>query len=454
MIKLPQYVKAFMDVFHKKNYQFYLVGGTVRDLLLDKLKPADDQWNFADFATNARPEKIQQLFPNSFYTNKFGTVGVKVKNKQQEYIFEVTTFRTEGQYEDARHPSKVFWAKTIEEDLARRDFTINAMAYDGKKLIDLYGGQKHLKAKLIAAVGDPDKRFSEDALRLLRAVRFCSELGFMLGEATRESIRKNASLIAKISGERIRDEVIKILASKNPAEGTLFMRSTGLLEMIFPEIDACFLIPQKSPKRHHIFDVGTHLVMSLKHCPSPDPITRFAALLHDVGKAKTFKKDQKTGLITFYNHEVVGAKIAAEMADRLRMSKKDKHKLVILVRMHQFTVSELQTDKAVRRFIRQVGKKYLQDILDVRTADRIGSGATPSSWRLDLFKKRLEEVQKEPFTVGDLKINGNDVMKALGIKPGPKVGEVLNKLFEEVTEGRLKNQRNVLLNRLETFKKA
>ena len=451
MLKLPNFVEDFMSIFRKNKYQIYLVGGTVRDLLLEKNPPAAD-WNFADFATNATPDEILKLFPDSFYENKFGTVGIKVKNNKQKYVFEVTTFRKESDYKDRRHPQKIEWAKTIEEDLARRDFTINALAYDGKKLIDLYDGQKHLKQKLIVAVGDPDKRFSEDALRLLRAVRFCAELGFLLEDKTRQSIRKNANLIKKISGERIRDEFLKILLSENPAEGILFMRSTGLLEIIFPEIDECFQIPQKSPKRHHIFDVGTHLVMSLKYCPSKNVITRFAALLHDVGKAKTFRKDEKTGLITFYNHEVAGAKIAGDIADRLRLSKKDKHKLVILVRMHQFTVSELQTDKAVRRFIRQVGKEYLQDILDVRTGDRIGSGATPTSWRLDLFKKRIEEVQKEPFKVSDLKIDGNDVMKVLKIKPGPKVGEILNKLFNEVIDGKLKNERDELLKKIKSLK--
>ena len=451
MLKLPNFVEDFMSIFRKNKYQIYLVGGTVRDLLLEKNPPAAD-WNFADFATNATPDEILKLFPDSFYENKFGTVGIKVKNNKQKYVFEVTTFRKESDYKDRRHPQKIEWAKTIEEDLARRDFTINALAYDGKKLIDLYDGQKHLKQKLIVAVGDPDKRFSEDALRLLRAVRFCAELGFLLEDKTRQSIRKNANLIKKISGERIRDEFSKILLSENPAEGILFMRSAGLLEMLFPEIDECFQIPQKSPKRHHIFDVGTHLVMSLKYCPSKNVITRFAALLHDVGKAKTFRKDEKTGLITFYNHEVAGAKISEDIADRLRLSKKDKHKLVILVRMHQFTVSELQTDKAVRRFIRQVGKEYLQDILDVRTGDRIGSGATPTSWRLDLFKKRIEEVQKEPFKVSDLKIDGNDVMKVLKIKPGPKVGEILNKLFNEVIDGKLKNERDELLKKIKSLK--
>ncbi|MBI2051446.1 CCA tRNA nucleotidyltransferase [Candidatus Roizmanbacteria bacterium] len=452
MFKLPVFVENFMDDFRKKKYQIYLVGGAVRDLVSFK---KDIDWNFADFATDATPDEIQKLFPDSFYDNAFGTVGVKIKNADKEYVFEVTTFRKEGKYVDLRHPEKIEWAKTITEDLARRDFTINAMAlrqaqgkHAGYELIDPYSGRGHLEKKLVVAVGDPDLRFSEDALRLIRAVRFAAELGFFLDEKTRESMRKNAHLITKIAWERIRDEFLKILASDHPSEGVLFLRSTGILEQILPEIDLCFEIPQKSPKRHHIYDVGTHLVMSLKHCPSKDPITRFATLLHDIGKAKTFKKDPETGLITFYNHEVVGAKLASKIADRFRLSKKERHKLITLVRQHQFTVAEMQTDKAIRRFIRNVGKEYLGDILDLRTGDRVGSGATRTSWRLELFKKRLQEVQKEPLKVTDLKISGNDVMRELNLKPGPKVGEILNKLFEEVVEGKLKNEKEVLLSKL------
>lgn len=454
MQKLPKFVINFLKSFQNSGYKIYLVGGIVRDLLLNK----QVDWNLADFTTNAKPEEIQKLFPDSFYENRFGTVGIKIhpdtKNfgvGVKELVFEVTTFRKESDYKDRRHPEKIEWAETIEEDLSRRDFTINAMAYDGKKLIDLFDGQKHLKQKLIVAVGDPDKRFSEDALRLLRAVRFAAELGFLLDEKTRDSIRKNAELIKHVTAERVREEFFKILSSENPAEGVLFMRSTGLLEIIFPEIDACFQIPQKSPKRHHIYDVGTHLVMSLKYCPSKDVVTRFAALLHDVGKVKTFRKDEQTELITFFNHEVVGEKITVNIANRLKLSNKQKHKLVTLVRVHQFTVTELQTDKAIRRFIRQVGKDYLQDILDVRTGDRIGSGSKPTSWRLDLFKKRLAEVQKEPFKVSDLKISGNDVMKELKLKPGPEVGEILNKLFKQVEDGKIKNEKIALLKKLKSL---
>lgn len=438
MITIPKEVKDFLEVFKKKDLKIYIVGGAIRDLLLNK---SVKNW---DFATNAIPEQIQKLFPDSFYNNTYGTVSVP-KGKT---IFEVTPFRKESEYTDLRHPEKIEWAKTVEEDLSRRDFTINAIAYNGKNIIDPYFGQKDLTNKLIKAVGDPDKRFNEDALRLLRAIRFTAQLGFLIEDKTRNSIQRNASLITKISWERIRDEFLKILESDHPAEGVFFLKNTGLLAYILPEVDVCFSIPQKSPKRHHVYDVGTHLVMALKHCPSRDPITRFATLIHDVGKAKTFRKDEETQLITFYNHEVVGKKLAETIANRFKLSNKQKNKLVILVGEHQFTVSELQTDKAVRRFIKNVSQEYLQDMLDLRTGDRIGSGSTPTSWRLDLFKKRLIEVQKEPFKITDLKISGTDVMKTLKLKPGPKVGEVLKKLFDKVVEGKVKNEKEALIKNL------
>lgn len=447
MIKLPKAVSEFMVVFKKNKFQIYVVGGAVRDLLLNKLV---DNW---DFTTDAAPEQIQKIFSDSFYNNIYGTVTVRALRAipQQNFLFEITPFRKESEYTDLRHPKKIEWAKTIKEDLSRRDFTINAIAYDGKNIIDPYFGQKDLSNKLIKTVGDPDIRFNEDALRLLRAIRFTSQLGFLIEDNTRNSIQKNASLITKISWERIRDEFLKILESTHPAEGIFFLKNTGLLTYILPEVNVCFSIPQKSPKRHHVYDVGTHLIMALKNCPSYDPITRFATLIHDIGKVKTFHKDEKTELITFYNHEVVSKKQTEIIANRFKLSNKQKDKLVTLVAEHQFTVSEIQTDKAVRRFIKNVTKDYLQDMLDLRTGDRIGSGAKPTSWRLDLFKKRLMEVQKEPFKITDLKITGNDVMNILKLKPGPKVGEILKQLFDQVIEGKIKNEKQTLLDRITTI---
>jgi tRNA nucleotidyltransferase/poly(A) polymerase len=256
-------------------------------------------------------------------------------------------------------------------------------------------------------------------------------------------------LIHKIAKERVRDEFLKILASPHPYEGLLLFRESGLMQEILPEMEKTFGIEQKSPGRHHIYDVGTHSLMSLKHVAerNADPIVRLATLIHDIGKPQTYKK-LDSGTITFYNHELISGRIAKNIADRLRFSNKDKDKLFRLVRYHQFTVDEHQTYSALRRFIRKVGLEDVPDMLDLRIGDRLGGGAAETSWRLEEYKKRLVEVQKQPFTVKDLKIDGNDVMKVLGIKPGPKVGQVLDKLFEDVVEKKIENERETLLQRL------
>jgi tRNA nucleotidyltransferase (CCA-adding enzyme) len=231
------------------------------------------------------------------------------------------------------------------------------------------------------------------------------------------------------------------------------LKNTGLLTYILPEFEPAFSVEQKSPKRHHKYDVGTHSLMALKHCPSPDPIVRLATLLHDIGKIQTYKKDS-SGLITFYNHEVVSTRLAKNIAGRLKLSKKQTEKIITLIRWHQFTVDERQTDTALRRFIRHVGKENLEDMLALRIGDRLGGGAAETSWRLELFKKRLEEVQKQPFTVADLKIDGFDVMKEYNCKPGPVIGKVLQTLFGEVETGSLPNDREALLKRLGAIKQS
>lgn len=439
--KLPELPQQFLTNIHTAGYEAYAVGGCVRDLLLTR---TTHDW---DFTTNATPEQIQKLYPSSFYHNDFGTVGVPVSIDDQEEIYEITTYRTEEGYSDKRRPDAVSWGETIEDDLARRDFSINAIAYDGKRIVDPYDGQGDIKNKVIRAVGEADARFKEDALRLIRAVRIAAQLGFTIEEKTARSIQKNAHLINHIASERIRDELFKILSSDHAADGILLLKEHNLLYEIIPEFEQAFATDQRSPERHHIYDVGTHLVESLRNSKSTDIITRFATLLHDIGKPETYKKDER-GITTFYNHEIVSATIAYRIAQRLRLSKKDAKKLVRLVRWHQFTVDERQTDKAHRRFISKVGKEYIDDMLDLRVADRLGGGATETSWRLELFKKRIEEVQKQPFAITDLKIDGRDVMKELNIQPGPEVGSTLKKLFEDVEEKRVENKRQELLKRL------
>lgn len=448
MLQLPDTITHFMQTFRDNHFEIYVVGGTVRGLLMET--PVTD-W---DFTTNAKPEEIRNLFPHSFYNNTYGTVGIPTEMNKGQQIFEVTTYRSESGYTNARHPDQVTWSDKITDDLARRDFTINAIAFDGKSTIDPYKGREDINNKVIRAVGDPDIRFTEDALRLMRAVRQAAQLGFTIEDKTLGSIQKNAEKINQISGERIRDEFFKLLSSSHPAEGILLLRSTGILKYILPEVEKNFDVDQKSPERHHIYDVGTHLVESLRHCPSPDVITRFATLIHDVGKAETYRKDPKTKIITFYNHEVVGEQMASVIADRFKLSKDQKKKLLLLVRHHQFTVSEEQTDKAIRRFIRQIGVENIEDMLALRTGDRLGSGSKKTSWRTELFKKRLVEVQKIPFTVHALKITGHDVMNVLNIKPGPEIGDIMDQIFEEVDDEKIPNKRDALLNRLKEIKKT
>ncbi len=442
MIALPQSAQNIIDTFHKAGYEIYAVGGSVRDILMDRPTRG---W---DFTTNATPEETLTLFPDSFYDNQFGTVGIKISDD----IYEVTTYRSEKEYKDHRHPDKIQWGKTLEEDLSRRDFTINAIAYDGKTFMDPYHGHADLKNKIIRTVGDANERIEEDSLRMMRAVRIASELGFMIEPETLAAMKTNAPLISDISAERIHDELLRILASPFAADGILLLKQTGLLKIIIPELDSAFAIGQKSPSRHHIYDVGTHSVMALKNCPTKDPVVRLATLLHDIGKVPTYKVDEK-GIITFYNHEMVSTKLTKHILARLKFSRKDTEKILTLIRWHQFTVDERQTDSALRRFIRHVGKENLSDMLALRTGDRLGGGAAETSWRMELFKKRLDEVQKQPFTIADLKINGFDIMKALNCKPGPIIGKVLNDLFSKVESGKLQNEREILLKELEELKR-
>jgi len=446
--------KEILDIFKKvknSDFEIYFVGGCVRDMVC---KRTIKDW---DFATNAKPEEILKLFPDGFYDNQFGTVGIPLKDNQ---IAEITTYRSESEYKDRRHPEKVEWGKTIEEDLQRRDFTINAIAltFLGKafkktEFIDPFSGKKDVEKKLIRAVGNANERFKEDALRLMRAIRFAAQLDFKIEEKTWMELKKDADLIKEISKERVRDELLKILSSNKAYEGITLLQESGILKFILPELEEGIDVSQERPGRHHLGDVFTHNLLSLKFCPSKDPIVRFAALIHDVGKPKVEAKDEE-GLVIFYNHEVAGAKIAKEICERLKFSKKDRERVVNLIRWHMFSVDEKITDAAIRRFIRRVGVANVKDVVDLRIGDRLGGGTqTAESWRLKLFKKRVEDQLKPgPFSIEDLAIDGNDIMKELNIEPGKKVGEILQKIFEEVDEDLTKNDRDYLLKKIKTLK--
>lgn len=458
-MQVPEFILKIYKQLNAANYQVYLVGGSVRDLLLGK---EVKDW---DLTTGATPQEILKLFPDGFYDNQFGTVGIPFGEEENKQIVEITTFRSESEYKDRRHPEKVVWGKTIEEDLQRRDFTINAMAIKlsspesiiqnlKSNLINPFNGQQDLQNKIIRAVGNPNERFKEDALRLLRAVRFAAELGFTIEEQTWTAIQEDAMLLPSISAERINQELMKVLASESPYEGVMMLKNARLLEYILPELLEGIDVSQQRPGRHHTTDVFTHNLLSLKECPSTDPIVRFATLIHDIGKPRVATKDEH-GYVIFYNHEIVGARMSYEICERLRFSKKDREKILKLIRWHMFTVDEHITDAAVRRFIRRIGVDNVKDMMDLRIGDRLGGGTqTAESWRLKLFKKRIEEqLQPAPFSINDLAIDGNDVMKELNIKPSKQVGEILQKLFEEVDEDLSKNTREFLLKKIKTFAK-
>lgn len=438
---LPAGVKHIFDQFQQAGFEIWLVGGAVRNLLTGQ--PVVNP----DFTTNAPPGEIQQLLSHSFYDNKFGTVGLKVADQ----IYELTTYRTEGTYSDRRRPDQVSWGKTLDEDLSRRDFTVNAMVMGPDlKLVDPFAGQKDLDHKIIRAVGHAPERFTEDALRLMRAVRLATQLGFTIEPHTLQAIKELAETIQAVSWERIRDELFKILASSHPTDGIKLLDDTNLLPYIIPELVATKNVPQGG---HHIHDVWNHSLASLKFCPSPDPLIRLATLLHDIGKPPTLRHQGPRG-VTFYGHEVVGARLVRQLADRLRLSKPNKDKLITLVRWHMFTYAPHMTDAAIRRFIRRVGVDNIPDMMSLRIGDRQGGGSPATSWRLREFQDRIYAQLHQPLATTDLKVDGHDVMSLLKIGPGPRVGQVLNQLFEEVLEDSSKNDRNYLLQRIKKLSKV
>lgn len=450
---IPQKVLDIAQTLTSNQFSVYLVGGCVRNILMNI--PVKD-W---DLATSAKPEQIQELFPNSYYENKFGTVKIPLDEEKTEFI-EITTYRTESDYKDNRHPEEVVWGESIEVDLSRRDFTCNAIAisvengkFDIENIIDPYEGQKDIQSKIIRAVGNPTERFQEDALRLMRAIRFATQHNFTIEDTTWKAIQDNSHLIQNISWERIRDEILKILASDAPHYGIALLDEAELLQYIFPELMKGKGLSQERPGRHHVHDVFTHNLLALKHTPATDPIVRLATLLHDVGKPYVAASDDQ-GLIIFHNHEVAGARIVNEITQRLRLSKKEREKIFLLVRWHMFSVDDTITDHAIRRFIRRVGVENVSDMIDLRIGDRLGSGTkTAESWRLKRFKDMIEKELNPPFSINDLAIDGNDIMKELNIKPGKKVGEILQTLFEEVDQDLSLNTREYLIKRIHELNK-
>ncbi|OGY69257.1 MAG: hypothetical protein A2586_00705 [Candidatus Harrisonbacteria bacterium RIFOXYD1_FULL_40_9] len=449
-MKVPKEVQSIAEKLLGHGFKAYLVGGCLRDLLL---KEAPNDW---DIATDARPEKIQEIFPESVYENQFGTVGVKTENEDQSLrIIQVTTFRVEGSYSDARHPSDVRFIGRIEEDLSRRDFTVNAMAFDlgeDAEIIDPFFGARDLGEKMIRAVGNPEERFKEDALRLMRAVRLATQLGFFIEKETMSAIRTHASLLSKIAEERIRDEFTKLIMTSRAHQGINLMQELGLLKYILPELCEGVGVSQN---KHHIYTVFEHNVRALEYTVSKNYSlhVRMASLLHDVGKPKTKRGEGNDS--TFYGHEIVGARQAFKALDRLRFPRGFVDQVSHLVRYHLFyyNVDEV-TPAGVRRFLARVGPENVDDLIKVREADRIGSGvpkAVPYKLRHLLFM--IEKVKRDPVSPKMLAVRGEDVMSALRIEPSPRVGYILSILLEEVIENPSYNTKETLMRRIEELGK-
>ncbi len=448
--KLDPGVVKIVETIEAAGHEAWIVGGAVRDLLLDL--PSYD-W---DVTTDATPELIVPLFNESFYDNEYGTVKVAGKHIREQFkleegaiddsvLYDITTFRSESEYSDKRRPDSVVWGKTIREDLKRRDFTINAIAINLKEeIVDPYGGQEDIKNKLIKAVGVASERFEEDALRIMRAIRLSAQLGFGIEAETLKALNDKVQNLKEISWERIGAEVMKLLSTEHSADGIMLMTNCGITEIIMPE-----LLEMKEVKQggHHIYDVFTHSIEALRACPSPDPVVRLATLLHDIDKPVVSREGGERG-VTFYNHEVSGARTAKRIAERLKLSKKDQDRVFTLVRWHMFVYESKMTDASIRRFIRRVGKENIHDMLALRVGDRVGGGSKATSWRLTELQKRIGEQFYEPLSLKDLNINGAEIMEILNISPSRKIGEILNTLFEEILDDSSKNTKEYLTQRV------
>jgi tRNA nucleotidyltransferase (CCA-adding enzyme) len=448
-IIIPKEVKMVLAVLQGAGFEAFLVGGCVRDLFLG-IAPKD-----YDITTNANPEQIISLFPKTFYENEYGTVGVVTCGEELGVtcvdetvkIIEVTPYRLEGEYSDNRHPDEVKWSQNIEDDLKRRDFTINSIAYNPitGEIVDPHKGQTDIKDRIIRAVGSPDARFKEDALRLMRAIRFISQLDFDLDPVTRESIERNASLLQNISRERVRDEFVQLIMSDFPMRGVILMKETGLLEHVIPELLKGIGVEQNQA---HSFDVWEHNLRTLQHAADKKwPLhVRLSAIFHDISKPETRRFSKEKRDYTFYGHDVVGGRVTREIMERLRFSKDLVEKVSMFVRWHMFfSDTEQITLSAVRRLITNVGKDNIWDLINLRMCDRIGTGRPKEEpYRLRMYESMVEQALKDPITLKMLKTDGKRIMDVTHETPGPKIGYILHALFDEVLEEPTRNTEEYL----------
>ncbi len=442
---VPPAVTALIDRLVAAGHAAYIVGGSLRDALLGRA-PAD--W---DLATDARPDRLVTLFPGSVYENKFGTVAVR----REHDVFEVTTFRLEHEYADFRRPHRLEFGDDIVADLARRDFTVNAIAWgrgpkggapmpeapgpvDTNHLVDPFGGRHDLALRTLRAVGDPDARFREDALRMIRAVRLAAALGFDVEPATLAAITANAHLARHLSGERIGAELEKLLASPRPSIGLALAQRTGLLAVLSPELAAQQGIAQNKVPGEDLWD---HTLRTVDAAPAERPVVRLAALVHDIGKPATISDGR------FPHHETVGAELADALLRRLRYPRTPAETVVHLVRHHMFHVDPDATDAALRRFIKRVGADHLDALFALRRADDIGSGSSPDDRATVAFRARIERElhAAHPLDRTALAVDGDDLMAELGLAPGPRLGRVIDELLDRVIADPGLNERGSLL---------
>ncbi len=438
--RVPKDVLSICTTLRQSGKRGWIVGGCVRDLIRGEV-PKD--W---DVATDARPEEVKKIFSRVIDTGiAHGTVTVLLR----KVPYEVTTLRGEGAYSDGRRPDSVEFVDDIQADLARRDFTVNAIALDpiDGHVIDPFEGRKDLERKTIRAVGDPRERFAEDGLRILRAARFSATLGFAIEAETERAMADHRShhTFRKVSAERVRDEWLKAMAANKPSIAFEAMLRTGILGITCPEIVEAVGCEQN---KHHAFDVWGHTMTSLDACPKK-PILRVAALLHDVGKPRSRAFSDKTHDYTFYNHELIGAQMTDPIMTRLRFSNEERETVVALVRHHLLCYSPEWSDAAVRRWLRRVGTALAPLLYDLGRADALGKGrpADADLRSIDELEERVKKALTEgaALSVRDLALKGGDLMKELGLAPGPAIGKILDRLLEIVTEEPTKNERDALL---------
>lgn len=443
---IPPQIIHIISTIEKAGFEAWVVGGCVRDLFLGR-KPKD--W---DITTNATPEMLQSLFENTFYTNTFGTVGIVLDGEEDESlkIVEATPYRTEGPYSDARRPDAVIFSTHIEDDLKRRDFTVNAFAYNptNGKLLDLFDGAGDVANGVIRAVGNPRKRFMEDALRILRAVRIAAELNFTIEEGTERAMQDAAPQLAKISQERIRDEFVRIINSTQPKNALELAQRLGILSFIVPELERGIGVEQNQA---HSYDVYEHNLRALQHAADKSWSfqVRISALLHDIGKPAARRRSEEKNDWTFHGHEVVGAKMTKKILERLKFSRETIDTTQNLVRWHMFfSDPDKVTLSAVRRIISNVGKEHVENLINLRICDRIGTGRPKEQpFRLRKYQAMIAQALKDPISVTMLALDGKQLMDVTREKPGPRLGWMLHALLEEVLDDSAKNTKEYLAER-------